>query len=461
MKIIPGVFLGLLFFLSVFLQPPVKFLSKKFFQDNTNVRAVVLIDQRLYAMLQNKVDRYLILASARRQFGIVIDCDKNLDDYHFTQTRELIRNYYKKYDRLEGILFIGNIKPPSFYKTRADILQVRYYVPYFEDLDLELGKHYTKGTIDPFCTDTGGYYCQNRDTNGHVILEHDFDEILTFPASPELWTAYMPAGKDSLSTFTDYAQQLSPYFDKLIRYYSGKYYPDNKMYMISNDIYGWDYNFWLLYKDMKSIDYFGMNPDTCKPCMETGRTKAECYQRVSLENYHNQKEFLKSFYSRPWMGNGWQDSDIYTKHMLAGKYEFVFVNVHGREDYSMLKHFRAKKLQHGGLIIMGAGCSIAGYKLPRSPSFVQSKIYPDKNILLSYLYGASEFRAAFGTSFWRGHAPHYEIIIYHMKNNGYYLGKANRERMRYFYSIATDRYDLRENQNEYFLGDPFMDVHQN
>lgn len=436
------------------------YLSKKVFNRSANVKAIVLIDKRLYSLMKSKVDSYLLLASERRQFGILLDCDKELDDYHFTKIRELIKEYYRKYSHMEGVLFIGNIKPPSFYKTRADIINVRYYHPYFEDLDLELTRHYPPGAIDPYCKDTGDYYCQNREVDGHKIPEHDYDEILTFPSSPDLWSSYMPAGYDSLSGYPDFAKLLIPYFNKLISYYSGKYYPQNKMYMVSNDMYGGDYNFWDLYRDVRRVDYYGMNPDTCKQCIASGRKPVECYQRVCLEKYSCYDDFITAFNERPWMGNGWQDSLIFTAQMMRNNYEFVIVNVHGREDYSMLKHFQAKRLKNGGLIIMGGGCSIAGYKLPNSKSYVQSKIYPANNILLSYLYGPSQFRAAFGTAFWRGHSPHYEIIIRNMKQKGYYLGKANLERTGYMYHLSKNRFDLREYQNEFFLGDPFLDVHQ-
>ena len=36
--------------------------------------------------------------------------------------------------------------------------------------------------------------------------------------------------------------------------------------------------------------------------------------------------------------------------------------------------------------------------------------------------------------------------------------KANLERTRYLYHLSKDRYGLRENQNEFFPGDPFPDV---
>lgn len=433
-------------------------LSFKVFNKGSKIKSVVLVDQRLYSLLGDKIDRYIELAAKRRGFGILLDANKNLDDYHYTQVRDLIMYYYEKYAGIDGVLFIGNIKPPTFYKTRSDILQVRYYQQYFEVFKMELEKKFHKGEIDPYSKDSVGYYFENREPGGHLIQEHDYDEIMNFPLSPDIWTAWMPAGSDSLSEFPDYARLLRPYFYKLIDFYSGKYKPAHKMYMISNDIYGADYDFWKLYGDVEDVDFFGMNPDTCKACMETGRGKEGCYQRVNLAAYRNFDEFLKAFYKRPWMGNGWQDSVIYKKHMENGKYEFVLVNVHGREDYSMLKNFQAKRLKHGGLIIMGCGCSIAGYKLPHSPSHVQSKIYPGGNILLSYLYGSSEFRAAFGTAFWRGHAPHYEIIIDNMRNRKMYLGKANLERTRWMYSKSTDRYDLREAQNEFFLGDPFLDL---
>lgn len=452
--------LYLLILLTISIRPLPGHLSFRIFNKTEKVRAIILVDQRLYGLISSQIDQYIELASKRRQFAILLDANKNLDDWHYVQVKDLVRFYYETYSGIEGVLFIGNIKAPSFYKTRADILQVRYYHPYYEVFNIELAKKLPKGIIDLFCKDSADYYCQNRVPGGNKIQEHDFDEIMNFPLCPDIWTAWMPAGDDSLSTHPDYARLLRPYFYKLIAFYDGKFKPEGKMYMISNDLYGYDYNFWKLYKNTENVDFYGMNPDTCTECMKSGRGVEGCFQRVRLEDYRNFNEFMSAFYSRPFMGNGWQDSVIFKRQMENNHYQFVIVNVHGREDYTLLKNFQARRMKNGGLIIMGCGCSIAGYKLPRSPSHVQSKIYPAGNILLSYLYGVSDFRAAFGTAFWRGHAPHYEIIIDHMKNNGFYLGKANLERTRWMYHLAADRYDLREWQNEFFLGDPFLDLNE-
>lgn len=421
----------------------------------------MLVDNRLYTLLNAEIDNYINQAQQRRNFTIHLDADKNLDDYSYTEIRELIQNYSLENTDLEGVLFIGNIKLPSFYKVRADNSQIRLFPAFFEDFDLNLSRYYLTGSVDPPCDGYNDPYCQVFSDSDYPVPEHDFDDINNFPTDPDIWVSIIPVGSAEDNTYEDFANQLKPYFAKLQSYYNGTYIPDNRMYMVSNDLFHGAYNFRELYDDVSKVDFYAMNPDKDTTCICSGRTPEECYVKVSLEDYANFNDFMAEYNSRYWMGEGWQKPEIYMEHIINNNYEFVIVNVHSYEGYSLISYSEASDLQNGGMIMMGLGCSVAGFKQPKSSSNVESYYYSLRNILVSYLYGKSNFLAALGAPFNRGHAGRFEKIIDYMKNEGDYLGKAHLKRMRYMYTIAGDRIALKEELNEMLLGDPFLDVKTN
>ena len=420
--------------------------------------AVAMVDQRLYTLLKDEIDQYIQLAAQRRGFAIYLDNNENLDDFSYDRIRQRILDYRDRFPLLEGVLAVGNIKLPSFYKVRGDILHVRLYPAYYEDFDINLSRYYQSGAIDPYCVNGDDGFCQVLYEDGYAVPEHDFDLINYFPTTPDIWTCYMPVGRDEENTYLDFAEELQPYFEKVLAYYNGLYMPENKMYMISNDLYGGDYNFWHLYGNVENVDFYAMNPSTDTTCIESGRTAEECYQRAPLENYASHDEFMDDYNSRYWMGEGWQKDSIYTRHMLSGNYEFVLVNVHSWEQGALITSDEADTLHNGGMIMIGLGCSVAGFRQPGSPSNVETGTYPQNNILVSYLYGSSNFLAALGAPFNRGHAGHFEQIIDVMKNEQEYLGKAHWRRMQYLYENAQNEINLKEQINEMLLGDPFLDA---
>ncbi len=425
-------------------------------------RALILVDTRLYLALKTEIDRYRQKASARRGFDILMDTDKRLDDFSYSEIFDLIQNYRSQYPAIQGVLAIGNIKLPSFYKARADILQVRLYPSYFEDAELALTRYYAPGAVDPWCDGSNDGYCQVIHEDGYVVPEHDFDDIQHFPTEPDIWTCYMPVGAEENDSYADFAAQLQPYFVKLLDFYNENYYPENKMYMVSNDLFGGDYNFWQLYGDqVERVDFYAMNPSTDTTCIESGRTPEECYQRAVLENYPSHEAFMEEYNSRYWMGEDWQKDSIYTAHLEANHYEFVLVNVHSWEQASLISANEALDLQNGGMIMLGFGCSVGGFKQPASPSNVTTSTYPADNILMNYLLGSSDFLAAAGAPFNRGHSGHFQKIIDYMKDDADYLGLAHLERMQYLYANAGDRINLKEQLNEILPGDPFLDVTPN
>lgn len=426
-----------------------------------DLSALVLVDTRLYTLLKAEIDSYLNQVQHRRNFKVHLDAEKNLDDYSYSEIQDLIQNYILENPGLEGVLFIGNIKLPSFYKVRGDNRQIRLFPAFFEDFDLNLSRYYLTGSVDPRCDGTNEPYCQVFSNTDYAVPEHDLDDINNFPSEPDIWFSILPVGSAEDNTYQDFANQLKPYFTKLLNFYNSTYMPDDRMYMVSNDMFGGAYNFWELYDDVSKVDFYAMNPDKDTTCICSGRTPEQCYVRVPLEDYASFADFLTEYNSRYWMGEGWQKPEIYLQHMQNNNYEYVIVNVHSNEGHSLISYSDAQNLQNGGMIMMGMGCSVAGFKQPKSPSHVESSYYSFRNILVNYLYGESNFLAALGSPFNRGHAGHFEIIIDNMKNSGDYLGKAHLKRMQYMYAIAGDRIGLKENLNEMLLGDPFLDVKTN
>jgi len=421
----------------------------------SNTAALVLVDNRLYALLENEINLYIELAEQRRAFDIVVDSDKNLDDYSYQNIRNLIKSYRASYPGLEGVLFIGNIKLPSFYKNRADILPIRSFPAYYEDFDLNVTRHYGPGAVDPYCDGGNSPYCQVVKEGGYTVPEHDFDDILDYPTAPDIWTSHMPVGMSNNDTYHDFANQLRPYLNKIIDFYQGRYVPEKKMYMVSNDL--GEFDFWQLYDDVSNVDFYSMNPSQDTTCICSGRSAEECYTRVPLESYNSNADFLADYSSRFWMGEKWQSPDIFTRHMTSNNYEFVVVVAHGTEKGCIINSTQAHNLLNGGIVMMVKGCSAAGFKQPQSPSNVES-VWPAENLLVNYLVGNSNCLAALGDPYVRAHYPYFEKIINLMKNDSEYLGRAHFKRMQHLYATAGDRIALKENLGEMLLGDPFLDV---
>jgi hypothetical protein len=53
----------------------------------------------------------------------------------------------QQYPALEGVLFIGNIKLPSFFQSRTDTADTRLLPRYYEDLDGVFSKRLRRGRL--------------------------------------------------------------------------------------------------------------------------------------------------------------------------------------------------------------------------------------------------------------------------------------------------------------------------
>ena len=149
-----------------------------------NAKAMILVDSRLYAQLATNIDQYKAFAEARRGFAIDLRKDQQFDSMTFTAVKQYIVNARAANPAIEGVLFIGNIKLPSFYKARLDLSLTRLYPRYYEDLDGVFSKRYATGEIDPVCPPViadGDVKCvisPRAVGEGPVtIIPHDFDDM--------------------------------------------------------------------------------------------------------------------------------------------------------------------------------------------------------------------------------------------------------------------------------------------
>jgi hypothetical protein len=357
-------------------------------------------------------------------------------------------------------LFIGNIKLPSFYKTRNDVVTTRIWPHYYEDLDGVYAKNYADGAVDPSCDSVppGELQCA---VNGPVsVPAHDFDYQAKGPnAGPELWIAHMPVGvSGSGEDYTVYADQLRPYFAKLRAFYDGQVATNGRYYFVSNDVGERFEETWDAFGPAR-IDFYGMpgpNGETGAACLSG--TENLCYERWRTEDYPDAQAFLTAYRAQPWVDEGWQQDSLFISHMNAATYDAVEVNVHSWEGGSLISTAQARSLTGAGLFIALDGCGVGGFAQPGSPSNVDDPgLFVSDNVLLAYLYGSSRALAASGNPSWRGHYAHFPFMYKAMKLDGDYLGKAHFRRMQRLYDLSADSwYDLRENTGEYLVGDPFL-----
>ena len=422
-------------------------------------RALMLIDSRLYAPLKAEVDTYRALAAQRRGFGIDFRSVNGLDDLGYAAVKSYVSAAKQQNPALEGVLYVGNVKLPSFYKVRNDVVLNRLYPTYLEDLDGVFEKRRTPGSSDPSCEQTSDPECVVGDAR--PVPEHDFD-YFTKGASPnsELWAAFMPVGvAGSANGYGDFATQLRPYLNKLASYYRAELVSNHRLYFVSNDIgerpeWNWDAF------GAANIDFYGKpgpNGETGDACLVG--TQNLCYVRWPTENYPAYADFAAYFASFPWVAENWQQANVFIPHMNAALYDVVEVNTHASETWSIVDSNQARTLTKAGLLVALDGCSVAGFYQPGSPSTTDAPVLAGDNLAVSYLYGSSKALAALGDPNWRGHYANHPLIFRELKKNSSYLGLAHRTRMAENYSRAgSSAYDLKEWASELLLGDPFIDL---
>jgi hypothetical protein len=428
-------------------------------------KALMLIDSQLYALLKTEVDKYLTLAEQRRGFTIALKSISGLDAMTPKQVRDYVISQRSTTPGIEGVLFIGNVKLPSFYKNRADDAVTRIAPIYLQDLDASFTKHYADGVTDPVCNGTNEPYCvvspRADGTSGAVVVpRHDFDRMArgTNP-DPEIWAAFMPVGVSGTSnTYTDFANQLRPYLNKVISFYQGTLKGNGKYYLVSNDK-GETFDITWNTFGKSAIDFYGKpgpSGQTGTACI-SGTTNY-CYARWPLENYSTYANFA-SVYDQKWVGEGWQTPSIFMNHMNNNLYDVAEVNVHSTDTMSLVTASQAKTITKAGLIVALDGCNVAAFAQPNSPSNVDNPTtLVSNNIMAAYLYGSSKALASLGDPTWRGHYAHFPTMYSAMKVGKKYLGAANFDRMKKLYSLTGDNESLMEQTGEMLMGDPFMDL---
>jgi len=346
--------------------------------------------------------------------------------------RNRILRLKNDYPLLEGVLFVGNIKLPSFYAPRNDILQSRLISHKYEDLDIVLRKN-----------------------NPAVRADYDYIAKGQNPL-PELWTAYLPvgyAGGALKNKYSDFARQVCTFLDKGINQRRSKQ-QYSKFYMVSNGLF--DLGGILAEYGLKGVDFYAVNDTGYPPYQYTYPTKDPrfFYKRALIENFGAVENFYRYYRRFPGMGEGWQKDYIYMEHMQNNHYTMVWTDVHSFERRALISTQQAKSLIDGGLIQF-LGCSTGGFYQPGSHSYVDTIYAPDENISCGYIYGNSDFLAALGDPFSTTGRPEFNRLAAFM-TQGDYLGLAHYFRRCYqYHESGTDPQELKSYQ-EILIGDPFL-----
>lgn len=416
-------------------------------------KALVMLDTRLHTLISRELNEYVSAASRRRKFPIAVLPVENLDDCPPQKLREVLKINHTKHPGVEGVLFAGNVKAPSFFMPRPDIHTTRLWPRFYEDLDMEPARTMVPGTV----LKDGPQWPRVAGVKSLTVKEHDYD-TLTGGKSPgaEWWVAYLPVGfqKDTANTYEAWAAQLTPFLKKAAAFHNGTQSYDRGLYLVSNDCSllergrpVWDV------AGAGAIEFFALN--------EKGpgvfKNNAEGYQRTPLEKFPSLDAFLSHARSLPWMDEGWQSADVFLKHMPQSLRRIVWWNVHSKPDWSLVSWEQARDLRGGGLIAMLNGCSVGGYRQPGSASYVDTKITPEQNVLTNLVYGQSAFVAALGSTHDRVTDEHGTPLFRHLYEGGY-LGMAHLYRLRQAdREVKGNPMQLREFQ-EILIGDPFADA---
>jgi hypothetical protein len=420
-------------------------------------KAAIIIDSRLYSLLKTEIDSYRAKAQARRGFGIQLDVQTGIDDLSYAAVKDHVKALKSANPGLEGILVVGNVKLPSFFQGRSDNVDLRLLPRYLEDLDGIFRKDMANGYSEPSCA-TAPNPCYNW--GPYTVPVHDLDFTDKGPnPDPELWAAFMPVGVSGTSnTYTDFANQLRPYLQKVIRFYDGQITTNGRYYYVSNDKGERMDTNWATFGPA-TIDFYGKpgpHGETGAACIQGSNNL--CYVRWPMETYASYAAFEQAW-SALNVGEGWQQDTILLAHMAQAVYPLVQINVHSWWGGSIISTAQARAITKGGLIVALDGCGVAGMSQPGSPSRTDvDGWYASDNVLLGWLYGSSQAVAGSGDPFTRGHYANHPTVWNRLKVYGDYLGKAHLERMRVNYAGAMNAWELREAGGEMLVGDPFVDL---
>lgn len=156
-------------------------------------RALVLLDQELYDLLQSELERFEADVEAAISVDVIIDSRVGLATMAPAQVRELLRDAYLD-QGIIGCLFVGHVP----YEIWGGELAI--YSFYYEDLD---------GVFD----DTDGDDALDQlDPIGENVFE-----------GGEIWSAWMYPNVPVSSDMVTQAAVLSDFFDKTHQYYTDSF----------------------------------------------------------------------------------------------------------------------------------------------------------------------------------------------------------------------------------------------
>lgn len=399
--------------------------------------AVVLIDTRLAAIsgIEDQLRRYASLAAAGigAGFSIAVQPVNWIDDWTTDEVRAHLVGLRQQNPMLEGVLLVGNIKLPSFYRPRGDITGSRLIAHKYEDLDIVL-----------------------RNAGG-AMADYDWMEKGA-NRLPELWCAVMPVGFPggaAQNEYGDFAGQLAPYLAKLVATHRGDTCRTS-LYQVSNQL--WDLGGVASEWGMANIQFYAPNDTGMGPYHWTQGVPAGVFFRRLRTEWADFGALARYYRRFPWMGENWQTGDIYLSHLQGNRFGISWTNTHAYEQWSIIDTQQAKNHTGGALIHSVSGCSVAGFRQYGSGSYTDTYCTPDGNLLCGYVYGQSDAVAALGCPFDRGHECEFQRLAAFLAQ-GDYLGRAHFFRKCVQYHNAGDSpLELKCITQELLVGDPFIRV---
>ena len=421
-----------------------------------DARALALVDARLYELIAPALDDYLEAAAHRRQFGVTLLPIVDLDDRRPEELRAALQSWHAAKPELEGVLFVGNIKLPSFFLPRADIHSVRLWPRYFEDLDMTVTQRVAAGTVlKSSGTATDWPTIVGAETL--VVPPHDFDDLTEGRSlGPELWAALLPVGyaEPAKNNYAGWASQLARFFKKAAAFHRGEVNYGCGLYLVSNDL-------GLLERGKPVWDAVGAAQIEFYAINEKGpgsfKNNPAGYQRANLEKYGSLEAFMAYARTLPWMDEGWQSSETFVRHMAQSCRRVVWWNVHSNPELSLVSWEQARDLRNGGLIAFLNGRSVGGFAQPGSSTVVDTAVTAERNVLANIVYGQSGFVAAMGSVHDRVTDERATPLLRRLYAGGY-LGRAHFLRLRQQDRDAQGNPALLREFQEIMIGDPFVDA---
>ena len=301
-----------------------------------DARALIILDARLHGIIAPDLHDYAKTAAQRRHFVITVLPIASLDDQRPEPVRAALRNWHAARPSLEGVLFVGNVKLPSFFLPRADIHSVRLWPRYFEDLDMVAQQRVAAGTVLTNEIASAQSWPKIVGVKELVVPAHDFDDFAEGPnPGQELWAAFLPVGFQDAgrNNYPGWAGQLEGFFKKATAFHKETVKYERGLYLVSNDN-------GLLARSQPAWDAVGPRQIEFYAVNEKGpgafKNNPAGYRRAHLEKYESLEAFLDYARTRPWMDEGWQSAELFLRDMSQSRRRVVWWNVHSNPEASLI-----------------------------------------------------------------------------------------------------------------------------